>query len=150
MRHVAEHLESRLLLSGYSFSTLASFAGSDGTSPGTLVRDASGNLFGTAGTLAGPPTAWLFEVPVGSGRIVDVAPFDASIGTLPSVGYFPTDLIIDGSGNLFGVAERGGANDDGTAFELVKGSTTITVLASFHGFDGWGSDKLLLDDQGNL
>ena len=150
MRCFLESLEPRLVLSAYGFSTLASFAGSDGTGPTTLVRDADGNLFGTVGVSAGPPTAWLFEVPVGSGRIVDVAPFDASIGTLPSVGYFPRDLIIDGSGNLFGVAERGGANDDGTVFELAKGSTTLTVLASFNGFDGWGPDKLLLDDQGNL
>ena len=41
----------------------------------------------------------------------------------------------DSSGNLYGttLAE---APDDGTVFELAKGSSTITALASFNGTDG--------------
>ena len=145
MRHFFESLEPRLVLSAYGFSTLASFAGSDGTAPNSLVRDASGNLFGTALNLSGSPgQGWLFEVPNGSGTITDIAPFTTSTGTTAGA------LIFDGTGNLFGVASSGGVNNAGTVFEVAKGSSTITVLASFNGFDGWGPNSLLLDADGNL
>ena len=43
---------------------------------------------------------------------------------------------MDSSGNLYGTTERGGANGDGTVFELAHGSSTITTLASFNGTNG--------------
>jgi uncharacterized repeat protein (TIGR03803 family) len=45
-------------------------------------------------------------------------------------------LIMDSSGNLYGTTVEGGANVDGTVFELAKGSSTLTVLASFNGSNG--------------
>jgi hypothetical protein len=45
---VAEALEGRLLLSGYTLSTLTSFVPApNGQNPFGLISDASGNLFGT-------------------------------------------------------------------------------------------------------
>ena len=45
-------------------------------------------------------------------------------------------LIMDSSGNLYGTTELGGADGNGTVFELAKGSGTITTLASFNGTNG--------------
>ena len=43
---------------------------------------------------------------------------------------------MDSSGNLYGTATDGGADGDGTVFELAQGSGTITTLASFNGTNG--------------
>ena len=46
---------------------------------------------------------------------------------------------------------EGGASNDGTVFELAKGSGTITTLASFNGTNGAIPDcRLIMDSSGNL
>ena len=49
-------------------------------------------------------------------------------------------LIADANGDLFGTTEVGGANDDGTVFEIVKTAggyaSTPTTLVSFNGANG--------------
>ena len=58
---------------------------------------------------------------------------------------------MDSSGNLYGTTTSGGADDDGTVFELAKGSNTITALASFNGNDGaYPYAGLTMDSSGNL
>ena len=56
--------------------------------------------------------------------------------TAPTVSDPYAGLIMDSSGNLYGTTESGGADGDGTVFELAKGSGTITTLASFNGTNG--------------
>ena len=65
--------------------------------------------------------------------------------------------MMDAAGNLYGTAEDGGPGysggytGDGTVFEVAKGSSTITTLASFNGTDGFYPDGgLVLDAAGNL
>ena len=60
--------------------------------------------------------------------------------------------IIDAAGDLFGTASTGGsASNAGTVFELVKGSATISTLASFTGSNGSDpSGELIMDSTGNL
>src|SRR5689334_17083774 len=57
-----------------------------------------------------------------------------------STGQNPTGgLVMDNQGNLFGATATGGsggANADGTIFELTAGSNTPTTLASFTGGNG--------------
>jgi uncharacterized repeat protein (TIGR03803 family) len=53
-------------------------------------------------------------------------------------GRNPTgSLIADANGDLFGTTANGGANDDGTVFEIAKTATgyasTLTTLVSFTG-----------------
>ena len=61
------------------------------------------------------------------------------------------DLVLDGQGNLYGTTEYGGANNDGTVFEIAKGSNTITIPAVFNGTNGaYPQGDLVLDAQGNL
>ncbi len=72
--------------------------------------------------------------------------FTGANGQSPRAG-----LIMDGSGNLYGTTEVGGANGDGTVFEIAKGSGTITTLASFNGTNGAEPlAGLIMDSSGNL
>ncbi len=47
-------------------------------------------------------------------------------------------LTLDAQGNVYGTTRLGGANNDGTVFEITNGSSTITTLASFNGSNGRG------------
>jgi uncharacterized repeat protein (TIGR03803 family) len=67
-------------------------------------------------------------------------------------------LFADASGNLLGTSRFGGANDDGTVFEIVKTSSgyasTPTILVNFNGTNGLEPDSTLMtlmaDANGNL
>ena len=43
-------------------------------------------------------------------------------------GESPNGIIMDGSGNFYGTTEGGGADNDGTVFELASNSGTIVHL----------------------
>ena len=80
-----------------------------------------------------------------------------SLTTLASFGAHRTvhgpvgGVIMDSSGNLYGTTAGGGANRDGTVFELAQGSGTITTLASFNGTNGATPQAgLIMDSSGNL
>ena len=45
-------------------------------------------------------------------------------------------VVLDAQGDLFGTTFYGGANNHGTVFEIAKGSTAITTVASFNGANG--------------
>jgi uncharacterized repeat protein (TIGR03803 family) len=88
----------------------------------------------------------VFEVVKGSGIVTTLASFNGTNGDKPQAG-----VILDGSGDLFGTTSAGGASNDGTIFEVKKGTGTITVLASFNGTNGANSaTPLVLDSAGNL
>ena len=64
-------------------------------------------------------------------------------------------LIADAAGDLFGTTEHGGANGDGTVFEIAKTAggyaSTPTTLVSFNGTNGAGPDAgLIADATGDL
>ena len=107
--------------------------------------DSSGNLYGTT-IEGGSRDGTVFELAKGSGTITTLASFNGTNGEYPEAG-----LVMDSSGNLYGTTYGGGALNDGTVFELVHGSGTITTLASFNGdrrcnpFGG-----LVMDSSGNL
>ena len=76
-----------------------------------------------------------------------IASFNGTNGQGPRAGMF-----IDTSGNLFGMTELGGKNNDGTIFKIAAGSGTITSLASFAGTSN-GSlplGDLFVDSSGNF
>jgi uncharacterized repeat protein (TIGR03803 family) len=51
-------------------------------------------------------------------------------------GAFPLGALVQGAdGNLYGTTTQGGANDEGTVFEITP-SGTLTTLHSFNGTDG--------------
>jgi uncharacterized repeat protein (TIGR03803 family) len=53
---------------------------------------------------------------------------------------YPGVILIDAAGDLFGTTSQGGANGDGTVFEIIKTNgtyaTTPTTLLSFNGTAG--------------
>jgi uncharacterized repeat protein (TIGR03803 family) len=127
---------------GYTLITLASFSPSGGYDPvGGVVRDASGNLFGTTQSGGTSGNGTLFEVKNGSGAVTTLANFSGANGGMPTDG-----LLLDGSGNLFGTALVGGSYGQGTVFELPNGSSTITCLGAFNGTASGVSPTGLMED----
>jgi uncharacterized repeat protein (TIGR03803 family) len=136
-------LESRLTP---SVATLASFLAPGGTEPyAGLVMDGSGNLYGTASHGGAYSDGTVFEVAKGSGAITTLASFNGTNGANPG-----STLFRDARGNLYGTTTAGGADGNGTVFELAAGSGTITTLASFNGTDGSYPQGVIMDGSGNL
>src|SRR5262249_38675162 len=116
----------------------------DGSYPlGTLVRDSSGNLYGTTKLGGTHNKGAVFKVtPSGKGTVL--YSFSGSDGEIP-IG-----TARDKAGNLYGVTELGGANTLGTVFKL-SSSGTLTVLHNFAGPDGAEPVAgVILDASGNL
>src|ERR1019366_6979488 len=71
--------------------------------------------------------------------------FNGTNGNSPYAG-----LIADAAGDLFGTTQTGGANNDGTVFEIAKtgGSyaSTPTTLVNFNGTNGNGQEAGLITD----
>jgi uncharacterized repeat protein (TIGR03803 family) len=135
-----EQLEDRLVL---SLATVASFDSlPQGTHPaGGLVRDASGNLFGTTTSDGAGGHGVVFKVAAASGAVSTVASFDTYHGS-----EFVGPLFVDGHGNLFGTSPGG-------IFEVAAGSGTVTTLAEFNGSIGAGGSSvsgLIQDHLGNF
>ncbi len=123
-----QHLEPRLLLSGYTLQELAAFNGTNGLNPiGSVVLDSNGNLFGE--TASGGPAndGVIYEIAKGSNTITVLKSFNGLNGINPVGG-----LIADSKGDLFGTTE-GNNTIAGTVFELASGASSITTLASFDG-----------------
>ncbi len=147
-RGVLEFLEHRVLFSTYGLNSIVAFpATNNGSAPlAGLVADASGNLFGVSSLGGADNLGAVFEIVKNSGFVTPLASFTGVNGSDPEAA-----LVIDASGNLFGTARGGGANAAGVVFEVVHGSGTVSVLASFDGNNGAvPSGTLVADPGGNL
>lgn len=119
--------------SAYTLKTIHTFCAeadcTDGRFPsGPLVMDRQGNLFGLTDEGGnGPRAGTAFELTPGTGGWTHsvIYRFCHACGTRPIGG-----LVLDVSGNLYGVAMNGGQNDGGTVFELSP--PTSGVEWSFH------------------
>lgn len=130
----------------YSFT-----GGNDGGHPtATLVRDSSGNLYGTA--QSGGKLNWGTVFKLNSaGKLTVLHTFTGGKdGGTPRAG-----LIRDSSGNLYGTTSAGGAAclaspGCGVIFKLTSAGTE-TVLHTFTGSDGaMPAAALIRDSAGNL
>jgi uncharacterized repeat protein (TIGR03803 family) len=125
---------------------LASFNLSAQSVYGGVTLDANGNLFGTTGLGGANNMGTVWKLVPGSGTIRTLASFDGTNGESPFAG-----VTLDANGDLFGTASGGGANNMGTVWELAKGSSTITALASFNGSNGHQPlGGVTFDANGNL
>lgn len=120
--------------------------GNDGCQPSaSLVRDATGNLYGTT---------WGNGSSGGTVFMLDKAGKETVLHTFIGAAL-PADLVRDKRGNLYGVTLDGGANHDGAVFKL-SSSGDVTLLHTFtgsstHGPDGvWPDAGLVRDREGNL
>ena len=131
-----------------TLTTLVSFNGADGQYlSGNVIEDAAGDLFGTA-----------FIGGNGSGTVYEIAKTHAGYASAPTLladfaGSFQANptcgLIAAAAGDLFGTTELGGADDDGTVFEIAKtqhGYASPTTLVSFSGGDGETPQAALIAD----
>jgi uncharacterized repeat protein (TIGR03803 family) len=136
-------------------STLYSFQGLDGASPqAALVRDSSGNLYGTTASGGTHGDGTVFKLTAsGTETVLHNFTFGAD-GALPH-----STLVLDGSGNLIGATYEGGyfnnslcaSSGCGVIFKMTTtGSETV-----LHRFTG-GTDGalpyagLIRDGSGNL
>jgi uncharacterized repeat protein (TIGR03803 family) len=148
----------------YKISTVYSFrGGSDGAYPASrLVFDSSGNLYGTTQFHGGSGCNGQ-----GCGTVFELTPANAGWtetvihsfrGGSADGGNPVSGLILDTSGNLYGVTQVGGAAQCrnqplytcGVVFELTphSGGWTESILYDFAG--GHPSGELLIDPVGNL
>jgi uncharacterized repeat protein (TIGR03803 family) len=130
-------------------SVLYSFGPSiaDGYTPSALIMDSAGSLYGTTryGGTNGFGTAFRLD-PSGAKTVLYSFGSSFTDAQLPAAG-----LIMDSSGNLYGMA-GGGANYDGTVFKIgANGAETILYSFGANATDGqspWAS--LIMDSAGNL
>ncbi len=145
---------------GWAERVLHSFGGgADGELPlGGLILDGAGHLYGTTAGITAPPADYgtVFELTPHAGKpwTEKVLHNFSDNGT---DGYAPHgSLVLDPAANLYGVTYSGGANGDGTVFELTSpqgGSRTEKVLYSFENVRGSGAagpEGLVRDVAGNL
>ena len=142
---------------GWTETLLHTFAlqSGDGEAPvAPLIFDQSGNLYGT--TYQGVD-------PCGYGTVFQLSPnlqggwtedrlhcFSGanSDGTYPAAG-----LIFDDAGNLYSTSYIGGANDNGTVFQLAPsgGTWTENIIYNFpKGYGPYPYPSLVSDKNGNL
>jgi uncharacterized repeat protein (TIGR03803 family) len=101
-------------------TTVVNFDGTNGGFPAAnLVADCNGNLFGTTPEDGAYGYGTVFEIAKTAGGYASnpttLVNFNGADGSLSTAG-----LIADAKGNLFGTAETGGANGQGTVFEIAK------------------------------
>jgi uncharacterized repeat protein (TIGR03803 family) len=99
---------------------LVSFNGTNGSGPAAaLIMDAAGNLFGTTSGGGSHGGGTVFEIPKRTGLYTraptTLVDFNGVNGTGPMAG-----LMADPFGDLFGSTQAGGADNNGTAFELIR------------------------------
>src|ERR1700732_1643750 len=97
--------------------------GADGFIPwGGLVFDNKGNLYGTTFLGGASFQGTVFELTHGANGTWTESVLYSFTGGADGGSLFGSSLIIDGSGNLYGTAESGGAYGYGVVFEMVAGS----------------------------
>ena len=103
-----------------TLTTLVEFNFSNGAAPsGDVIADIDGNLFGTTSGGGAHGKGTVFEIAkttrgYGTSPTILVS-FKGSDGASPKAG-----LIADAAGNLFGTTSGGGADQQGTVFEIAK------------------------------
>ena len=115
-----------------------------------LVADAAGNLYGTTEIGGSSRSGAVYRIDARTGAETVLHSFDyrTHSGAYPSAA-----LVIDGSGNLYGVTPYGGEYGDGVVFRIDAKTDAATVLHNFgsNALDGENPrGSLRLDAHGNL
>jgi len=146
---LCEALEPRMLLTAYTFSSIASFTGSvSGFQPQGWSW--TGPAIFSASPRRAAPRLWHGLQNCHRQRHDHYA---GEFHRQNGIGISPRgSLVLDAQGNLFGTTVGGGAFGKGTIFEVAAGTaSTITTVASFDGVNG--SDPfggLVVDAAGNF
>lgn len=124
-------------LKGTAEKVLHNFtAGKDGFGPGgAVVFDAAGDVFGTTPDGGIHSDGVVYEITHAGGRPRERVIHAFTGGKDGAVGSLGP-LWIDSSGDLFGVAEEGGAHAAGTVFELSPGTSKSWSFHTLYAFKG--------------
>lgn len=142
------------VLYNWNSTILHRFSQTDGSDPqGPLTFDSSGNIYGT--TVGGGDADWgvIYKlVPSGGGWTQNIVyqPQGNGDGASPMGG-----VVLDQSGNLYGIFSQNGPNNYGAVYELSpsgSGWRESTVHSfTFQGNNGAGPQGgLIFDNSGNL
>lgn len=125
------------------FHVIATFNGSDGNSPNSLVQGFDADLWGT--TISGGTQ--------NCGTVFKMSP----AGALSNAHSFncirikePGGLILDTEGTFYGVSFDGGTNNNGTVFRVDHSGGGVTVLHNFNYSDGEGPVGIIQGIDGNF
>jgi uncharacterized repeat protein (TIGR03803 family) len=141
--------------SGWEPALIHTFIGApnDGSdAQGTVVLDQAGNLYGTTSAGGAENYGTVYKLsPKKTGKWTEKILYSFKGGTdgnSPAAG-----VVLDATGNIYGVTEDGGQYGLGTVFALVpdgSGSYKEKVLWSFNGTDGKQPYYPMILDSGNL
>lgn len=144
---------------GYALSILKNPIGTTAetsvTIPTTgLIMDKTGNLYGTTGvtprsghTLRGKLMRTIFRLDASKGYALKTLTTSAELNG----ASFGHELVMDGEGNLYGVASDGGTTDNGLVFKLdASKGYRLSTLVNFTGANGRHPTDLTIDATGNL
>ena len=114
--------------------TLHNFDGTDGFNPyGALVQASNGNFYGTAYDGGANGEGTIFQI-TPNGTLTTIYSFCPALGCAD--GFNPyAGLILGNGGDLYGTTQFGGAEGQGTVFQITLGGT-LTTLHSFNNTDG--------------
>jgi uncharacterized repeat protein (TIGR03803 family) len=147
-------------------SVIHQFAGypSDGTDPvASLIFDNAGNLYGTTANGGNNDGCGDQYQAIACGTVFELSPSSGGTWTEAvlynfqgaSDGCTPlANVVIDAAGNLYGSTPYcGGEEDQGTIFELSRGSGgswTQSVIYDFNNTDAFNPSGVIFDEAGNL
>jgi uncharacterized repeat protein (TIGR03803 family) len=118
------------VLSAQTFTTLATFNGTNGTQPNALVQGLDGHLYGTTahGGTSNNGTVFKFT---SAGALTTIVSFAETLG-----GAGPADgLLLATDGSFYGTTVDGGMDTWGSVFKFDPDGT-LTILQSFDGTNG--------------
>jgi uncharacterized repeat protein (TIGR03803 family) len=138
-------------------TTVTSFRGGNGHPLTGLVADGAGNFYGATnqGGANGYGGVYKLSPTAGGGYAIGILyNFTSGLANSP-YGPYPSGLLFDSAGNLYGETGYGGAAAQGTVYELspsAGGKWTEKNLYTFtgHADGGYPSGGLILDSAGNL
>ncbi|SPF33011.1 exported hypothetical protein [Candidatus Sulfotelmatobacter kueseliae] len=132
------------------FTTLADFAGDDGSGPWSLVQGTDGNFYSTTQTQGAYGGGTAFKV-TPEGALTAIYGFCA--GSCSDGRWANFGLILGIDGNFYGTNTFGGAYGQGTAFKITPDGT-LTTLHSFcsetNCTDGSEGTGLIQGTDGNI
>jgi len=140
------------------FTTLVSFTGANGASPGGLMQGSDGNFYGT--TEYGGNSYDPSFISSGYGTVFKVTPAGA-LTTLVlftgANGANPFGLVQGNDGNIYGMTRDGGNSYDpsteysgyGTVFKVTP-TGALTILVLFTGANGINPGALMQGSDGNF
>ena len=140
----------------YTQTTLYGFPISDGNRPETgVVADSSGNFYGATLLGGGADVGSVFQLkPSGKGKWTSTVLYSFSGSSdNGNNSVFPSSLILDTAGNLYGAAEETGSRQYGSVFELTptgQSKWTVKNLVQMSGVSDHPLGNLILDKFGNL